>query len=121
MERRPAVDRFRGSALGTEDRRRRPREERAERGDLVGALAGAGACEVGAADAHLAKEALEEAFPVRRCTRAMGASTRFAPCALAGIGRCPAPCDGRIDPDGYADLVGALRASIAAQSGILSV
>ncbi|MFM7718019.1 MAG: DEDD exonuclease domain-containing protein [Actinomycetota bacterium] len=73
-----------------------------------------------ASRAHLAKEALEEAFPVRRCTRAMGASTRFAPCALAGIGRCPAPCDGRIDPDGYADLVGALRAAIAAPSGLLS-
>src|SRR5205823_7202690 len=31
--------------------------------------------------ARLAKEALEEVVPVRRCTAAMRASTRFAPCA----------------------------------------
>ena len=33
--------------------------------------------------ARLAKEALEDVFPIRRCTKAMRASTRFAPCALA--------------------------------------
>ena len=71
--------------------------------------------------AHLAKEALEEAFPIRRCTRSMGASTRFAPCALAGIGRCPAPCDGRIDPAGYADLVAAVRDALASPGGLLAV
>src|SRR5262249_8540401 len=46
--------------------------------------------------AHLCKEALEEAFAVRRCTKAMGKTTRFAPCALADMGRCAAPCDGRV-------------------------
>ena len=71
--------------------------------------------------AALAKEALEEAFPVRRCTRAMGATTRFSPCALAGIGRCPAPCDGRVDRDGYAAIVDAMRDALAAPGGLLAV
>ncbi len=50
------------------------------------------------ARARLAKEAIEEVFPIRRCTRTMGIRTRFAPCALADMGRCLAPCDGRTDP-----------------------
>src|SRR5215212_1884773 len=62
--------------------------------------------------ARLAKEALEEAFAIRRCTRAMGRRTRFAPCALADMGRCQAPCDGRTDPERYGELVEALRDAI---------
>ncbi|HEV8087872.1 MAG TPA: DEDD exonuclease domain-containing protein [Actinomycetota bacterium] len=62
--------------------------------------------------ATLAKEALEEAFPIRRCTRSMGRRTRFAPCALADMGRCLAPCDGRVEPDAYHALVGAMLASL---------
>jgi DNA polymerase-3 subunit epsilon len=57
------------------------------------------------ARAKLAQEALEEAFPIRRCSRSMGRRTRFAPCALADIGRCLAPCDGRTTPDRYAAVV----------------
>jgi DNA polymerase-3 subunit epsilon len=62
--------------------------------------------------ATLAKEALEEAFPIRRCTRSMGRRTRFAPCALADMGRCLAPCDGRVGPEAYHALVGAMLASL---------
>ncbi len=62
--------------------------------------------------ATLAKEALEEAFPIRRCTRSMGRRTRFAPCALADMGRCLAPCDGRVRPEAYGALVGAMLASL---------
>jgi len=51
--------------------------------------------------ARLTREALEEVFPIRRCTKAMRERTRFAPCALADMGRCLAPCDGRTDRDGY--------------------
>jgi DNA polymerase-3 subunit epsilon len=69
--------------------------------------------------ARLAKEALEEAFAIRRCTRAMGRRTRFAPCALADMGRCQAPCDGRTDPGRYGDLVEALRSSIDRPSAML--
>jgi DNA polymerase III subunit epsilon len=71
------------------------------------------------ARARLAKEALEEVVPIRRCTQAMGAATRFAPCALADMGRCPAPCDGRITPERYGELVGRLVSSLTASPGEL--
>jgi DNA polymerase-3 subunit epsilon len=71
------------------------------------------------ARARLAKEAIEEVFPVRRCVKAMRAGTRFAPCALADIGRCPAPCDGRIDPERYGELVRRLVSSLSSPGGLL--
>lgn len=69
--------------------------------------------------ARLAKEALEEAFPIRRCTRAMGRTTRFSPCALAEMGRCLAPCDGRVGPERYEGLVRSLLSSLSAPGGLL--
>jgi len=69
--------------------------------------------------ARLAKEALEEVYPIRRCTRSMSARTRFAPCALADMGRCPAPCDGRIDPERYGELVRRLVSSLTSPGGLL--
>jgi DNA polymerase III subunit epsilon len=74
----------------------------------------------GTAAARLAKEALEEVVPTRRCTRSMGARTRFPPCALADIGRCPAPCDGRIDPERYGELVRDLLSSLRSPDGLLA-
>jgi DNA polymerase III subunit epsilon len=71
------------------------------------------------ARAQLAKEALEEVFPIRRCTRAMGRRTRFGACALADIGRCLAPCDGRTDPERYGELVRRLLSSLASPGGLL--
>ena len=71
------------------------------------------------ARARLAKEALEEAFAIRRCTRAMGRTTRFSPCALADMGRCLAPCEGRTDPDAYAALAGALADAIHRPDALL--
>ena len=62
--------------------------------------------------ATLAKEALEEAFPIRRCTRSMGRRTRFAPCVLADMGRCMAPCDARVGQDAYHAIVRAMLASL---------
>jgi DNA polymerase III subunit epsilon len=69
--------------------------------------------------ATLAKEALEDVFAIRRCTKPMRASTRFAPCALADLGRCTAPCDGRIAPERYGELVRALISSLSAPDGLL--
>ena len=69
--------------------------------------------------ARLAKEALEEVFPIRRCTKAMSARTRFAPCALADMGRCLAPCDGRVDPERYGELVRRLVSSLTSPGGLL--
>jgi DNA polymerase III subunit epsilon len=72
-----------------------------------------------AQQARLAKEALEEAVPIRRCTTRMRATTRFAPCALAEMGRCTAPCDGRIDPERYGELVRGLLSSLTTPAGLL--
>jgi len=71
------------------------------------------------ARATLAKEALEEAFRIRRCTRPMGRRTRFAPCALADMDRCLAPCDDRSDPARYGALVEEMRGALAAPAHLL--
>jgi DNA polymerase III subunit epsilon len=71
------------------------------------------------AQATLAKEALEEVFPIRRCTRSMGHSTRFAACALADLGRCVAPCDGRVVPERYEELVRSLHLALSTPGGLL--
>ncbi|MFN8233394.1 MAG: DEDD exonuclease domain-containing protein [Actinomycetota bacterium] len=71
------------------------------------------------AQARLAKEAIEEVVPIRRCTTAMSRSTRFAPCALADMGRCTAPCEGRIGPERYGELVRGLVSSLSAPGGLL--
>jgi DNA polymerase III subunit epsilon len=69
--------------------------------------------------ARLAKEALEDVFPIRRCTTAMRASTRFAPCALAEMHRCLTPCDGRVRPERYEELVRSLISSLSTPGGLL--
>jgi DNA polymerase III subunit epsilon len=70
--------------------------------------------------ARQAKDALEEAFPIRRCTRSMGRSTRFAPCALADLGRCLAPCDDRVTPERYEGLVRSLQHALSSPGGLLA-
>ncbi|HSJ51447.1 MAG TPA: DEDD exonuclease domain-containing protein, partial [Actinomycetota bacterium] len=70
--------------------------------------------------ARLAKDALEDVHSIRRCTAPMRASTRFSPCALAGMNRCPAPCDGRIDPERYGELVRSLVSSLSEPGGLLA-
>ena len=69
--------------------------------------------------AALAKEALEDAYPIRRCTRVMRATTRFATCALADMGRCVAPCDGRATLERYGELVRELISSLSNPDGLL--
>jgi DNA polymerase-3 subunit epsilon len=69
--------------------------------------------------ARLAKEALEDAFPIRRCTRSMGARTRFAACALADMGRCLAPCEARASLERYGELVRSLLSSLTSPDGLL--
>lgn len=59
-----------------------------------------------------ATAAVHEAVPLRQCRDRLGPRRRRAPCALAGMGRCPAPCDGRIATDGYAEVVAAAVSAI---------
>lgn len=59
--------------------------------------------------AELAMEAVHEAFPLRRCTRRMGRHGGGRACALAGLGRCPAPCEAAVSVADYGRLATAAR------------
>lgn len=52
--------------------------------------------------AEAAREALQEVFPLRRCTTQLRPQRRSAACPLTELGRCAAPCEARISPDDYA-------------------
>ncbi|MGO1972598.1 MAG: DEDD exonuclease domain-containing protein [Propionibacteriaceae bacterium] len=53
--------------------------------------------------------ALYDAFPIRQCTPRLSPKRSVSPCALAGMGRCCAPCDGSTDADAYAAVVESVR------------
>ena len=66
-------------------------------------------------------EAIHDVVPIRRCTPRITAATRFPPCALAAMGRCLSPCDGSVDPDGYAGAVALVAEAFAGDAtGIVS-
>ncbi|MFF4987332.1 DEDD exonuclease domain-containing protein [Streptosporangium saharense] len=48
-----------------------------------------------------ARAALHETIPLRRCTERITPRTGRPACALAGIGRCGAPCEGRQSVEEY--------------------
>ena len=62
--------------------------------------------------ASVVREALEEAADIRTCTPRITVRTRFASCVRGQIGRCPAPCDGAIEPATYAPIVGPVAAAL---------
>jgi DNA polymerase-3 subunit epsilon len=62
--------------------------------------------------AERAMAALHEAFPIRQCTVRMSRTPSVSPCVLAEMGRCVAPCDGRISADSYGEFVAALRSAL---------
>jgi DNA polymerase-3 subunit epsilon len=57
--------------------------------------------------------AIYDGFPIRQCTPRLSASGSSSACALAGMGRCCAPCDGTISIDGYADVVEHVRSALS--------
>ncbi len=59
--------------------------------------------------------ALQKLFLLRSCTDGFF-KTRDRPCLLYQIKRCSAPCVGRIDPAGYAELVDDARAFLGGKS-----
>ena len=62
--------------------------------------------------AEAVRDAIHDAVPLRQCTErlSIGRAVRAA-CALAGIGRCQAPCEGGISPDRYARFVDVVAAA----------
>jgi DNA polymerase-3 subunit epsilon len=65
--------------------------------------------------AHIVREAIESAVPIRRCNRRVGARTQItcdAPCVPAQLGVATCPCRGQIDDDGYAQLAGIVRRAL---------
>ncbi|WP_084582513.1 excinuclease ABC subunit UvrC [Sphingomonas azotifigens] len=77
------------------------RGARRAKGDYFGPFAGAG-------QVRKTLNALQKLFLLRSCTDGFFAS-RDRPCLLYQIRRCSAPCVGRIDKDGYAELVNDAR------------
>lgn len=62
-------------------------------------------------------DALHDVLPQRRCTPRIGPNTSFAACALAELGRCLAPCDGRVDPRGYEPVAQLVRQTLGGEAG----
>jgi DNA polymerase-3 subunit epsilon len=52
--------------------------------------------------AELAADGVHEVLPLRQCTTRLSTRRTTAACALAELGRCPAPCEHRITPEEYA-------------------
>lgn len=51
--------------------------------------------------AELAAAGFHDAVPLRQCTHRLSRRTTMPACALAELGRCPAPCEHRITPEEY--------------------
>lgn len=60
--------------------------------------------------------AVHETFPLRRCTDRLSRTPRGQACALAELGRCSAPCTGRVAVDEYAELVAAVDAALGSDA-----
>ncbi|MGY1679391.1 DEDD exonuclease domain-containing protein [Geodermatophilus sp. SYSU D01176] len=65
-----------------------------------------------AADAAVA--AVHEALPLRQCTGRLSVRVLGTACALAGMGRCGAPCTGAQSVEDYGALAAVLRTAVAA-------
>ncbi|MGY1807502.1 DEDD exonuclease domain-containing protein [Blastococcus sp. SYSU D00669] len=64
-----------------------------------------------AADAAAA--AVHEALPLRQCTTRLSPRTHTTACALAGMGRCGAPCTGAQSVEEYAGIAAVFRSAVA--------
>jgi DNA polymerase-3 subunit epsilon len=73
--------------------------------------------------AHLVREAIETAIPLRRCAARLGrafvAREGDAPCVPAQLGVATCPCRGEIDDDRYGELVALARRGLTTEPEIL--
>ncbi|MBV9291056.1 MAG: DEDD exonuclease domain-containing protein, partial [Frankiales bacterium] len=63
-----------------------------------------------ARSAQAAMAAIHEAVPLRQCSQRLSVRRVSPACVLAGMGRCPAPCEGGVTPQDYAPVADAGRA-----------
>ena len=85
------------------------RGARKAKGNYYGPFASAGSV-------NTTINALQKLFLLRSCTDSFF-SRRDRPCLLYQIKRCSAPCVGRIDPPGYAELVSEAKDFLGGKSG----
>jgi DNA polymerase-3 subunit epsilon len=64
------------------------------------------------AAAEQAMLALYDAFPIRQCTARLSPRRATTACALAGMGRCCAPCELAVTPEQYAEITERVRACL---------
>jgi DNA polymerase-3 subunit epsilon len=60
--------------------------------------------------------AVYDSFPLRQCTPRLSAAGTGTACALAGMGRCCAPCDGSVSRDVYDGIVTQVRETFSADA-----
>jgi excinuclease ABC subunit C len=84
------------------------RGARRAKGNYYGPFASAGSV-------NQTLNALQKLFLLRSCTDSFF-NNRNRPCLLYQIKRCSAPCVGRIDADGYAELVGDAKAFLGGKA-----
>nr|WP_269746688.1 DEDD exonuclease domain-containing protein [Catenuloplanes japonicus] len=70
--------------------------------------------------AELAAAGVYDAIPVRQCGHKLSVRVRTPACALAELGKCPAPCEHRVSVDEYdAMAAGPFREAVTADPGPL--
>ncbi|WP_026116697.1 DEDD exonuclease domain-containing protein [Nocardiopsis valliformis] len=69
--------------------------------------------------AEEAKEALLHALPLRQCTHTFSPGKPVAPCVLAQLGRCGAPCDGTESLTDYTGHADAARAAMTGDPAVV--
>jgi len=88
------------------------RQVRADDGTYLGPFGGAGGAE-------LAADCLLEAVALRRCGGRLSPRVGGPACALADLGKCGAPCDGRQSQGEYAAVVAAAREAMTGDPAVV--
>lgn len=71
--------------------------------------------------ADSAMAAVYDALPIRRCTPRLSPERISASCALAGMGRCGAPCEGSQSVEEYAGIAAVLQRAADGDAGDLLI